>query len=158
MLFWNILRVQTSVLLKFYGPVMYQNRPDVGNIIPLTRFRPDCFIYCKTCHVISFIVCIDILKIVNWNRHHPLDKRYGFSISVQPEVTSLSKVFFLMLKNVFQKLAGLWLVGEVVNHVGLYGAKVAEGCSAFQRRSCYSYQITTHYRVRATCACVRIWQ
>ena len=31
-------------------------------------------------------------------------------------------------KNVFQKLAGLWLVGEVVNHVGLYGSKVAEGC------------------------------
>ena len=40
------------------------------------------------------------------------------------------------LKNVFQKLAGLWLVGEVVNHVGLYGSKVNEGCSAFQRRSC----------------------
>ena len=36
----------------------------------------------------------------------------------------------------FQKLAGLWLVGEMVNHVGLYGSKVAEGCSAFQRRSC----------------------
>ena len=35
-----------------------------------------------------------------------------------------------------QKLAGLWLVGEVVNHVVLYGSKVAEGCSAFQRRSC----------------------
>ena len=43
---------------------------------------------------------------------------------------------FLMLKNVFQKLAGLWLVGEVVNHVGLYGSKAADGCSAFQRRSC----------------------
>ena len=24
----------------------------------------------------------------------------------------------------------------MVNHVGLYGSKVAEGCSAFQRRSC----------------------
>ena len=70
-------------------------------------------------------------------RYHPLDKRYGFSISVQPEITSLLRVFFSMLKkNVFQKLAGLWLVGEVVNHVGLYGSKVAEGCSAFQRRSC----------------------
>ena len=44
--------------------------------------------------------------------------------------------FFPMLKNVFQKLAGLWLVGEVVNHVELYWFKVAEGCSAFQRRSC----------------------
>ena len=38
-----------------------------------------------------------------------------------------------------QKLAGLWLVGEVVNHVGLYGSKVAEGCSAFQRRSCFKF-------------------
>ena len=44
-------------------------------------------------------------------------------------------------KKKIQKLAGLWLVGEVVNHVGLYGSKVAEGCSAFQRRSCCtSYQ------------------
>ena len=42
-------------------------------------------------------------------------------------------------KNVFQKLAGLWLVGEVVNHVGLYRSKVAEGCSAFQRRSCFCF-------------------
>ena len=51
--------------------------------------------------------------------------------------------FFYVIKNGFQnfqKLAGLWLVGEVVisNHhdrVGIYGSKVAEGCSAFQRRS-----------------------
>ena len=35
-----------------------------------------------------------------------------------------------------QKLAGLWLVGEVDNHVAIYGSKVAEGFSAFQRRSC----------------------
>ena len=76
-------------------------------------------------------------------RYHPLDKRYGFSISVQPEITSLLKVFFPMLKKkslFFQKLAGLWLVCEVVNHVGLYGSKVAEVCSAFQRRSCYVIQ------------------
>ena len=32
-----------------------------------------------------------------------------------------------MLKKGFQKLAGLWLAGEVVNHVGLYESKVAEG-------------------------------
>ena len=36
----------------------------------------------------------------------------------------------------FQKLAGLWLVGEMDNHDGIYGSKVAEGFSAFQRRSC----------------------
>ena len=47
--------------------------------------------------------------------------------------------FFLMLKNDFQKLAGLWLVGEVVNHVGIYGSKAAEGFSAFQLRSCYNW-------------------
>ena len=33
-------------------------------------------------------------------------------------------------------LAGLWLVGEVDDHVAIYGSKVAEGLSAFQRRSC----------------------
>ena len=71
-------------------------------------------------------------------RYHPLDKRYGFSISVQPEITSLLKGFFSTVKFFFfQKLAGLWLVGEVVNHVELYGSKVAKGCSAFQCRSCY---------------------
>ena len=37
----------------------------------------------------------------------------------------------------FQKLAGMWLVGEVDNHVAIYGSKVAEGFSAFQRRSFY---------------------
>ena len=30
-----------------------------------------------------------------------------------------------------QKLAGLWLAGEVFNHVGIYGSKAAEGLSAF---------------------------
>ena len=34
------------------------------------------------------------------------------------------------------KLADLWLVGEMVNRIGIYGSKVAEGLSAFQRRSC----------------------
>ena len=26
-----------------------------------------------------------------------------------------------------QKLAGLWLAGEMVNRIGIYGSKVAEG-------------------------------
>ena len=67
--------------------------------------------------------------------YHHLDKRYGFSISVQPEIASLLSFFFQCWKNVFKKLADLWLVGEVVDHVGLYGSKVDKGCSAFQRRS-----------------------
>ena len=37
---------------------------------------------------------------------------------------------------IFKKLAGLWLAGEVVNHVWIYWSKAAEGCSAFKRRSC----------------------
>ena len=65
-----------------------------------------------------WLVCIGILKIVNWNRYHPLDKRYRFSISVQPEITPLLMVFYSMLKKCSQRLAGLWLVGKVVNHVG----------------------------------------
>ena len=31
---------------------------------------------------------------------------------------------------------GLWLAGEVVNNVGIYVSKTAEGSSAFQRRPC----------------------
>ena len=34
----------------------------------------------------------------------------------------------------FHNIAGLWLAGEVVNHVG---SKADEGRSAFQRRSCF---------------------
>ena len=43
---------------------------------------------------------------------------------------------FQKKKKDFQKLAGLLLADEVVNHVGIYGSKAAEGLSAFQRRSC----------------------
>ena len=39
----------------------------------------------------------------------------------------------------FQKLAGLWLVGEVDNHVAIYGSKVAEGLSAFQRHNVWGF-------------------
>ena len=44
---------------------------------------------------------------------------------------------FQKKKKDLKKLAGLWLADEVVNHVGIYGSKAAEGLSAFQRRSCY---------------------
>ena len=56
-------------------------------------------------------------------------------------------VFFNVKKMFFQKLTGLWLVGEVVNHVGLYRSKVAEGCSAFQRRSWTFYVCTLVIRM-----------
>ena len=44
-------------------------------------------------------------------------------------------------KNFFQTLAGLWLAGKMINRIGIYGSKVAEGLSDFQRRSCISYEI-----------------
>ena len=73
-----------------------------------------------------------------------LDNRYGFSISVQHGIDCTIfhsffswKVWKKKFLN-FQKLAGLGLVGEVDNHVAIYGSKVAEGFSAFQRRSCLS--------------------
>ena len=47
---------------------------------------------------------------------------------------------FLFMKNLKNKmLAGLWLVGEVDNHVAIYGYKVAESFSAFPRRSCLNF-------------------
>ena len=51
---------------------------------------------------------------------------------------------FQKKKKDFQKLAGLWLADEVVNHVGIYGSKAAEGLSAFQRRSCW---LCSHHRI-----------
>ena len=85
--------------------------------------------------------------------YHPLDNGYGFSISVQSEITTP----MLKEKNDFQdfqKLAGLWLIGEVVtsNHhenVGIYGSKVAEGCSAFQRRSWQTWWGSTFIALRS---------
>ena len=51
----------------------------------------------------------DIYQYIYIYRYHPLDKQYGFSISVQPEITSLLSFFpMLKKKNVFQKLAGLF--------------------------------------------------
>ena len=53
-------------------------------------------------------------------------------------------------KKDFQKLAGLWLAGEMVNRIGIYGSKVAEGLSAFQRRSCLLYNNLFMYQVLCT--------
>ena len=57
--------------------------------------------------------------------------------------------FNLKEKKDYQKLAGLWLAGEMVNHIGIYGSKVAEGLSTFQRRSCY--QITNIFICENAC-------
>ena len=43
MLFWDIQQVQTSVLLKFYGPGMCRNRP--GIVSMLATFLCSIYIY-----------------------------------------------------------------------------------------------------------------
>ena len=74
-----------------------------------------------------YILDIDITFLIS-----DMDFLYQFNLRLH----HFWRVFFSNVKKKNQKLAGLWLVGEVVNHVGLYGSEVAEGCSAFQRRSC----------------------
>ena len=69
-----------------------------------------------------------------------MDFRYQFNMGLIAPLFTVSYHEKFEKKNVlynFQKLAGLWLVGEVDNHVAIYGSKVAEGFSAFQRRSCW---------------------
>ena len=67
------------------------------------------------------------------------DFLYQFNLRLMAPLFTVSFHEMFEKKNVsqdFQKLAGLWLVGEMDNHVGTYGSKVADGFSAFQRRSC----------------------
>ena len=55
----------------------------------------------------------------------------GFKSEVDPHQLNLREK-----KRDFQMLASLRLAGEMVNRIGIYESKVAEGLSAFQRRSC----------------------
>ena len=90
-------RVQTSVLLKFYGPVMCRNRPDVGNIIPITRLLPGCFTFCKTCHVIYlfwyFKNCQ--LWVLKYTTIHPF--KWDQILSWIYEVISYNISYFFLL-------------------------------------------------------------
>ena len=72
---------------------------------------------------------------------HEESRNGSFKFEVGPHQFNLkmqhfSQFHFDVKKKKLKKLAGLWLAGEVVNHVGLYGSKVAEGLSVFQHRSC----------------------
>ena len=70
------------------------------------------------------IICT--LRIREWE--HQI---WNWSASFQPEIAPLFTISFQCFnkKKDFQKLAGLWLADEVVNHVGIYGSKAAEGLS-----------------------------
>ena len=67
-----------------------------------------------------------------------MDFLYQFNLGlIAPLFTgSFNEMFEKYFYFFLQKLAGLWLVGKVDNHVAIYGSKVAEGFSAFQRWSC----------------------
>ena len=65
--------------------------------------------------------------------YEALDNRYGFSISVQHGIdfTNFHSFFsWKVWKEMFFQIFKRWQV---------YGSKVAEGFSAFQRRSCYFF-------------------
>ena len=82
--------------------------------------------------------------------YDPLDNRYGFFYisSTWDWLHHFSQFLFNVWKKEwffkFSKLAGLWIFGIVVIHVGIYGSKVAEGFSAFQRRSC---SLCSHFHI-----------
>ena len=84
MLFWDIWWVQTSVLLNFYGPVICQNRPDVGNIIPINYQITDWLFhilqhmpcdykywYLKKCQLKMYCECDNTQLFITfkWNRY-----------------------------------------------------------------------------------------
>ena len=85
-------------------------------------------------YIINEEVIICMWRIKEWEL-----QIWSWSSPVQPENATLFTISFQCLDKIFffQKLAGLWLASEVVNHIGIYGSKVAEGLSVFQRRSCY---------------------
>ena len=67
-----------------------------------------------------------------------MDFLYQFNLGlIAPLFTSSFHDMFEIFYLNFQKLAGLWLVGEVDKHVAIFGSKVAEGFSVYQRRSCF---------------------
>ena len=78
-----------------------------------------------------------------------MDFLYQFNLRlIAPLFTvSFHEMFEKKVFQDFQKWVGLWLVGKMNNHVGIYGSKVAEGFSAFQRRSCLSFVSTAMAQV-----------
>ena len=87
------------------------------------------------CQELNIYLSIYIYDLSIIDRDFP----YQFNLRLIAELFTVS-FQFLEKKNIFknfQKLAGLWLVGKVVNHVGIFGSKAAESLSAFQRRSCH---------------------
>ena len=126
-----------SILHDFFCPQLTRNvrgrrRIDSSSIIAHpVNFETSLKCDAKNSTYICIYIYIYDLSIID------IDFVYQFNLKL---IALLFTFFCLKKKNVFlnfQKLTGLWLAGVVVNHVGIYGSKVAEGLSAFQRRSCY---------------------
>ena len=73
-------------------------------------------------------------KSKNWKNHFYASHKTAHRDSDMATQWRRAGLFSILI---FKKLEGLWLAGEVVN-VWTYGSKAAEGCSAFQRWSCYN--------------------
>ena len=111
-------------------------------------------LWCKKC-TYSNIYSYNIYIEREIDRYDLLEIRYGFTYQFNLRVLAqLFTVSFQCLKKMFfQKLPGLWLVGEVINHVGIYESKATEGLSAFQRRFFFLYmngQITLWKIIKIT--------
>ena len=67
----------------------------------------------------------------------------NFKFEADPHQFNLRLHHFLQFqRKKICRFAGLWLGGEMVSRVEIYGSKVAESLSAFQRRSCSSHQLS----------------
>ena len=131
-----LLQTRTPIMtISQYNSVLHAfSIPDYSEmcgVVDSICSRRDCWnVISRTRHIYKDITLLiidnDFLHQFNVRLHH---------------LWGVFLCFFQCQKknNVFQKFAGMWLVGEVVNHVGLYESMVAEGCLAFQRQSSFSY-------------------
>ena len=91
-----------------------------GEIVIMWCQEFDKYLLANIYTYIYMYIDIDITLLIS-----DMDFLYQFNLRLR----HFWRFFFPNVKKnnfFFQKLAGLWLVGEVVNHVGLYGSKVAE--------------------------------
>ena len=117
--------VEVLTVLLYYRP---PGKFTVGEIVKMLCQELD--IYYQYMYMTLSVIDMDFLYRFNLRLIAPL-------FTVKDLFMKCLKIFFFQD---FQKLAGLWLVGKMYNHVGIYGSKVAEGFSAFQRRSCHDWK------------------
>ena len=123
----------------YYRPPGKFRFTHLGEIVKMLCQELDIYMYIYI-FMTLFIIDMDFLYQFNLGLIAPL-----FTVSFH------EKFFFFFN---FQKLAGVWLVGKVDNHVAMYGSKVAEGFSAFQRRSCLHFKIDAIWPSLSPCTAI----